>query len=133
MSWVSGLQYTNKGPHGLSEILVACTTSMANNGQNFAGLSADTPFYSITPALAMRAGRFAQRRRKPITDGTLPPTRRSSWSAPSATCRCWPLGPSSSPSRCGSGSRCADLARVRPRPWDGSPRRCDWHPRLTSP
>jgi potassium-transporting ATPase potassium-binding subunit len=33
---------TNRGPHGLSEILVAYTTSMANNGQNFAGLSANT-------------------------------------------------------------------------------------------
>ena len=75
---------TNKGAHGLSEILVAYTTSMANNGQNFAGLSANTPFYNITTALAMMAGRFglaipalalagrfAQQRRKPVTDGTL--------------------------------------------------------------
>ncbi len=49
---------TNKGAHGLSEILVAYTTSMANNGQNFAGLSANTPFYNVTTALAMMAGRF---------------------------------------------------------------------------
>ena len=49
---------TNEGPHGLSEILVAYTSSMANNGQNFAGLSANTPFYNITTALAMMAGRF---------------------------------------------------------------------------
>ena len=75
---------TNKGAHGLSEILVAYTTSMANNGQNFAGLSANTPFYNITTALAMMAGRFglaipalalagrfAQQARKPVTDGTL--------------------------------------------------------------
>ena len=75
---------TNKGAHGLSEILVAYTTSMASNGQNFAGLSANTPFYNITTALAMMAGRFglaipalalagrfAQQRRKPVTDGTL--------------------------------------------------------------
>ena len=34
---------TNTGAHGLSEILVAYTTSVANNGQNFAGLSANTP------------------------------------------------------------------------------------------
>ena len=27
---------------------MAYTTSMANNGQNFAGLSANTPFYNIT-------------------------------------------------------------------------------------
>jgi K+-transporting ATPase ATPase A chain len=48
----------NKGPHGLSEILVAYTMSMANNGQNFAGLSANTPFYNITTAPAMMASRF---------------------------------------------------------------------------
>jgi K+-transporting ATPase ATPase A chain len=76
---------TNKGAHGLSEILVAYTTSMANNGQNFAGLSANTPFYNITTALAMMAGRFglaipalalaglfAQQVRKPATEGTVP-------------------------------------------------------------
>ena len=76
---------TNQGPHGLSEILVAYTTSMANNGQNFAGLSANTPFYNVTTALAMMVGRFglaipalalaglfAQQTRRPVTDGTLP-------------------------------------------------------------
>jgi K+-transporting ATPase ATPase A chain len=75
----------NKGPHGLSEVLVAYTTSMANNGQSFAGLSANTPFYNVTTALAMMAGRFglailalalaglfAQQARKPATEGTLP-------------------------------------------------------------
>ncbi len=31
---------------------------MANNGQNFAGLSANTPLYNVTTALAMMAGRF---------------------------------------------------------------------------
>jgi K+-transporting ATPase ATPase A chain len=76
---------TNKGAHGLSEILVAYTTSMANNGQNFAGLSANTPFYNVTTALAMMAGRFglaivalalagrlAEQPSKPLTEGTLP-------------------------------------------------------------
>jgi K+-transporting ATPase ATPase A chain len=76
---------TNQGPHGLSEILVAYTTSMANNGQNFAGLSANTPFYNVSTALAMVAGRFglgipalalaglfAQHGRKLPSDGTLP-------------------------------------------------------------
>ena len=76
---------TNKGAHGLSEILVAYTTSMANNGQNFAGLSANSPFYNVTTALAMMAGRFglailalalagrfALQGRKPVTEGTLP-------------------------------------------------------------
>src|SRR5262249_7629348 len=49
---------TNGGPHGLSEIVFAYTSSLANNGQNFAGLNADTPFYNITTALAMMVGRF---------------------------------------------------------------------------
>jgi K+-transporting ATPase ATPase A chain len=76
---------TNRGAHGLSEVLVAYTTSMANNGQTFAGLSANTPFYNITTALAMiagrfglatpalaLAGRFARQPSKPSTEGTLP-------------------------------------------------------------
>jgi K+-transporting ATPase ATPase A chain len=58
---------------------------MANNGQNFAGLSANNPFYNITTALAMMAGRFglaipalalagsfARQPIKPVTEGTLP-------------------------------------------------------------
>jgi K+-transporting ATPase ATPase A chain len=58
---------------------------MANNGQNFAGLSANTPFYNVTTALAMMAGRFgpgivalalagrfAEQTRKAVTEGTLP-------------------------------------------------------------
>jgi len=49
---------TNGGPHGLSEIVCAYTSSFANNGQNFAGLNANTPFYNITTALAMMVGRF---------------------------------------------------------------------------
>jgi len=76
---------TNRGAHGLSEVLVAYTTSTANNGQNFAGLSANTPFYNVTTALAMMAGRFglgilalalagrlAEQTRKPVTEGSLP-------------------------------------------------------------
>jgi K+-transporting ATPase ATPase A chain len=76
---------TNRGAHGLTEILVAYTTSMANNGQNFAGLGANSPFYNTTTAVAMvagrfglaipalaLAGRFAQQPIRPVTDGTLP-------------------------------------------------------------
>jgi potassium-transporting ATPase potassium-binding subunit len=50
---------TNTGPHGFTEIIYAYTSSFANNGQNFAGLSANTPFYNVTTALAMMLGRFA--------------------------------------------------------------------------
>jgi len=49
---------TNAGPHGLTEIIYAYASSFANNGQNFAGLSANSPFYNITTALTMLLGRF---------------------------------------------------------------------------
>ncbi len=48
----------NTGAHGLSEILAAYTSSMANNGQNLAGLNANSAFYNTSTALAMVAGRF---------------------------------------------------------------------------
>jgi K+-transporting ATPase ATPase A chain len=76
---------TNSGPHGLTEILYAYATCVANNGQNFAGLSANSPFYNITTGFAMMVGRFglaipalalaglfAGQRRRPVTAGTLP-------------------------------------------------------------
>jgi potassium-transporting ATPase potassium-binding subunit len=49
---------TNAGPHGLTEILYACTSAFANNGQAFAGLSANSPFYNGTTAVAMMLGRY---------------------------------------------------------------------------
>jgi K+-transporting ATPase ATPase A chain len=49
---------TNDGAHGLTEILYAFATSVANNGQNMAGLSANSLFYNLTTAIAMLAGRF---------------------------------------------------------------------------
>jgi K+-transporting ATPase ATPase A chain len=48
----------NPGPHGFSEILYAYTSAAATNGSAFAGLNANTPFYNLTLALAMFAGRF---------------------------------------------------------------------------
>jgi len=76
---------TNGGPHGFSEILFAYASCFANNGQTFAGLSANTPFYNITTALAMMAGRFGlaipalalaalfgRQRITPSSTGTLP-------------------------------------------------------------
>jgi K+-transporting ATPase ATPase A chain len=56
-SGLAGLT-TNQGPHGFSEIFYAYTSSFANNGQNFAGLSANTIFYNLMTALAMLAGRL---------------------------------------------------------------------------
>jgi len=76
---------TNGGAHGFTEILYAYASSFANNGQNFAGLNANSVFYNVTTALAMMIGRFglaipalalagsfARQRRKPVTLGTLP-------------------------------------------------------------
>ena len=48
----------NAGPHGLSEILYAFSSGTGNNGSAFAGLSANTPWYNVTLALAMLFGRF---------------------------------------------------------------------------
>jgi potassium-transporting ATPase potassium-binding subunit len=49
---------TNHGPHGLTSILFAYTSCLANNGQSYAGLSANTLFYNLTSAVAMMVGRF---------------------------------------------------------------------------
>lgn len=49
----------NPGAHGFSEILYAYSSAANNNGSAFAGLSANTPFYNISLAVAMWFGRFA--------------------------------------------------------------------------
>jgi K+-transporting ATPase ATPase A chain len=49
---------SNNGPHGLSEILYAFSSTNGNNGSAFAGLSANTPWYNTTLGLAMLIGRF---------------------------------------------------------------------------
>ena len=48
----------NPGPHGLSEILYAFSSSAGNNGSAFAGLNANTAFYNLMLAAAMLIGRF---------------------------------------------------------------------------
>ncbi len=48
----------NAGPHGFSEILYAFSSTTANNGSAFGGLTGNTPFYNITLGLAMAIGRF---------------------------------------------------------------------------
>jgi K+-transporting ATPase ATPase A chain len=75
----------NNGPHGFAEILYAFSSSAANNGSAFGGLSANTPWYNMTLALTMLVGRFliiipmlavagslAAKKRIPVTSGTLP-------------------------------------------------------------
>ena len=50
----------NLGPHGLSDILYAFTSTNANNGSAFAGLNGNNPFYNWTLGMAMLIGRFAE-------------------------------------------------------------------------
>ena len=75
----------NPGAHGFTEVPYAYTSATANNGQNFAGLGANNPFYNIMLSIAMMVGRFGlailalalaglfmQQKRKPVTTGTMP-------------------------------------------------------------
>jgi len=75
----------NPGPHGFSEVLYAFSSASNNNGSAFAGINANTPFYSLLLGLAMLAGRYwlaiptlaiagslAQKKRIPAGAGTLP-------------------------------------------------------------
>jgi K+-transporting ATPase ATPase A chain len=75
----------NSGPHGLSEMLYAYTSSTENNGSAFAGITVNTPWYDLTLGLAMLFGRFlfmipalavagslASKKAVPTSAGTLP-------------------------------------------------------------
>jgi K+-transporting ATPase ATPase A chain len=78
---------TNPGPHGLSQILYAFTSSAGNNGSAFGGLSVTTlwydtatgittlvgRFFMIIPMLAI-AGNLAQKKYVPPSVGTFPVT-----------------------------------------------------------
>jgi K+-transporting ATPase ATPase A chain len=76
---------SNPGAHGFSEILYAFTSAGNNNGSAFSGLSANTVFYNVSIGLAMFIGRYwpimaalaiagslAQKKRVPVTEGTMP-------------------------------------------------------------
>ncbi len=82
---IAGLN--NHSAHGLSEILYAYTSALANNGSAFAGLSANTVFYNLTLGLGMLIGRFtvilpalaiagalAKKGKVPITAAAFPST-----------------------------------------------------------
>ncbi|MDY7547068.1 potassium-transporting ATPase subunit KdpA [Glaciimonas sp. CA11.2] len=75
----------NPGAHGFTEILYAFSSAANNNGSAFGGLSANTPFYNITLAIAMWFGRFviiiailaiagslAAKKRLEVNAGTMP-------------------------------------------------------------
>jgi K+-transporting ATPase ATPase A chain len=51
-------QLGNSGPHGFTEMLYLYTSSTANNGSAFGGITANTMFFNITGAVAMFVGRF---------------------------------------------------------------------------
>jgi len=79
---------TNPGPHGLSQILYAFTSSAGNNGSAFGGLSPiNTPWYDTATGLTTLIGRFfmiipmlaiagnlAQKKYVPPSLGTFPVT-----------------------------------------------------------
>ncbi len=49
---------TNPGFHGLSQVLYEYSSSAANNGSGFEGLSDNSVFWNVTAGLAMYFGRF---------------------------------------------------------------------------
>ena len=78
---------SNPGPHGLSQILYAYTSSVGNNGSAFGGLNANTIWYNTSTAIAMLLGRFfvvipilaiagslARKKMTPASVGTFPVT-----------------------------------------------------------
>ena len=51
-------QLGNAGPHGFSEMLYLFTSSTANNGSAFGGITGNSLFYNLTGAMSMMVGRF---------------------------------------------------------------------------
>jgi len=84
----AGLQgLNNAGPHGLTEILYAFTSTPANNGSAFAGLTGSTYYYNTLFGFSTLIGRFAmqvpmlavagflaEKRIAPESSGTFPVT-----------------------------------------------------------
>jgi len=75
----------NPGTHGFSEVLYTFSSAGNNNGSAFAGLGTNTPFYNIALGFAMLFGRYwlaipalaiagslVQKKKVPVTSGTLP-------------------------------------------------------------
>jgi len=76
---------TNRGAHGLSEVIYANASAVATNGSAFAGLNANSPWFNLTLGLEMLIGRFlviipalaisgslARKKRLAVTGGTIP-------------------------------------------------------------
>jgi len=52
------LDSLGNGPHGLTEMIYAYAATASDNGSAFGGLNANTPWFNISTAIAMLAGRF---------------------------------------------------------------------------
>jgi K+-transporting ATPase ATPase A chain len=78
---------SNPGPHGLSQILYAYTSTTGNNGSAFGGLNGNTLWFNVSLAFATLLGRFiqhipilaiagnlARKRLVPASAGTFPVT-----------------------------------------------------------
>jgi K+-transporting ATPase ATPase A chain len=76
---------SNPGPHGLSQVLYAFSSTVGNNGSAFAGLNGNTLFYNVALGITMLFGRFwmalptlavagalARKKIVPASAGTLP-------------------------------------------------------------
>lgn len=76
---------SNPGPHGFSQALYAFSSASNNNGSAFAGLNANTNFFTLATGIAMLLGRYgtilpvlavagslAKKKRTPPGAGTLP-------------------------------------------------------------
>jgi len=76
---------SNKGPHGLSQVLYAFSSAAQNNGSAFAGLNVNTPFYNVALGISILIGRFvviipslaiagslAKKKITPFSAGTFP-------------------------------------------------------------
>jgi potassium-transporting ATPase potassium-binding subunit len=76
---------SNPGAHGFSEILYAFSSAANNNGSAFAGLNTNSIFYNFALSMAMFFGRYwlaipvlaiagslAQKKKLPVSSGTLP-------------------------------------------------------------
>jgi K+-transporting ATPase ATPase A chain len=75
----------NSGPHGLTEILYAYAATATDNGSAFGGITANSPWFNNSTAVAMLAGRYlhgipvlalagslAAKTRAPPSPGTFP-------------------------------------------------------------
>jgi potassium-transporting ATPase potassium-binding subunit len=80
-------QLGNAGPHGFTEMLYLFTSSTANNGSAFGGITGNSTFYNLSGAMAMFVGRFwmiipamaiagslAAKKTVPASVGTFPTT-----------------------------------------------------------